>query len=102
MYGCCVWVLLDFIGRVEYHAPADFPIKLIFFAGGELYEVAYAAEGQEALVCHALRVNKGGSRRILLVDSPSQIPKIGCPGITGFCTVGEDGRTNYYKKTGGE
>ena len=24
------WVLLDFIGQVEYHAPGDFPVKLIF------------------------------------------------------------------------
>ena len=35
-----VWVLLDFIQRAEYHAPADFPVKLVFFADGELYEVA--------------------------------------------------------------
>ena len=34
-----VWVLLDFIGQVEYHAPGDFPVKLIFFANGELYEI---------------------------------------------------------------
>lgn len=25
-----VWVLLDFIRRVDYHAPADFPVKLVF------------------------------------------------------------------------
>ena len=53
-----VWVLLDFIRRVDYHAPADFPVKLVFFADGELYEIAYIAAGQEALVCHALRGNK--------------------------------------------
>ena len=34
------WVLLDFIGQVEYHAPGDFPVKLIFFANGELYELS--------------------------------------------------------------
>ena len=97
-----VWVLLDFIGRVEYHAPADFPVKLVFFADGELYEVACVEAGQEALVCHALRSNKGDSRRFILVDSPAKIAKLDCPGISGFCTVEEDGRTNYYKKTGGE
>lgn len=96
-----VWVLLDFIDRAEYHAPADFPVKLVFFADGELYEVACVAEGQEALVCHALRGNKGDNRRIILVDTPSQIAKIDCPGITGFCTVGRDGKTNYFKKAGG-
>ena len=78
-----VWVLLDFIQRAEYHAPADFPVKLVFFADGELYEVACVEDGQEALVCHALRGNKGDSRRIILVDSPAQIAKINCPGISG-------------------
>ena len=96
-----VWVLLDFIRQVDYHAPADFPVKLVFFADGELYEIAYIAAGQEALVCHALRGNKGGSRRIMLVDTPAQIAQIDCPGISGFCTVDEEGQTNYFKKAGG-
>ena len=96
-----VWVLLDFIQRADYHAPADFPVKLVFFADGELYEVACVEDGQEALVCHALRGNKGDSRRIILVDSPAQIAKIDCPGISGFCTVEENGQTHYFKKAGG-
>ena len=96
-----VWVLLDFIQRADYHAPADFPVKLVFFADGELYEVACVEDGQEALVCHALRGNKGDSRRIILVDSPAQIAKINCPGISGFCTVEENGQTHYFKKAGG-
>ena len=96
-----VWVLLDFIRQVDYHAPADFPVKLVFFSDGELYEIAYIAAGQEALVCHALRGNKGGSRRIMLVDTPAQIAQIDCPGISGFCTVDEEGQTNYFKKAGG-
>ena len=41
-----VWVLLDFIQRADYHAPADFPVKLVFFADGELYEVACVEDGQ--------------------------------------------------------
>ena len=76
-------------------------IKLVFFADGELYEVACVEDGQEALVCHALRGNKGDSRRIILVDSPAQIAKINCPGISGFCTVEENGQTHYFKKAGG-
>lgn len=96
-----VWILLDFIDRADYHAAADFPVKLVFFADGELYEVAYAAEGQEALVSHALRGNKGGSHRMILLDTPSQIPKIDCPGLSVFCTVSADGQTQYFKKAGG-
>ena len=53
------------------------------------------------VVCHALRGNKGGSRRIILVDSPTQIAKIDCHDISGFCTVSQDGQTQYFKKAGG-
>ena len=45
-----VWVLLDFLDRVEFHLPGDFPVKIVFFSGGEMYEIVHAAEGQEALV----------------------------------------------------
>ena len=96
-----VWILLDFIDQADYHAAADFPVKLVFFANGELYEVAYAAEGQEALVSHALKSNKGGSHRMILLDTPSQIPKIDCPGLSVFCTVSADGQTQYFKKKAG-
>ncbi|MFR8542773.1 MAG: DUF5697 family protein [Enterocloster sp.] len=66
---------------------------------GELYEVAYVAHGQEALVCRALRGNKGGSRRIILVDSPTQIAKIDCHDISGFCTVSQDGPNPVFQES---
>ena len=93
--------ILDFIGQVEYHAPGDFPVKLIFFANGELYEIVYAASGQEALINHALRDDRSGGRRIILVDNPEDIRRIDCPGISGFCTVDAAGQVHYFKKTGG-
>jgi len=40
-----VWVLLDFIERVEFHSAGDFPVKVLFFSDGELYEVIHAAAG---------------------------------------------------------
>ena len=89
------------IPRAGYHAPPCFPCQPRFFSDGELYEVACVEDGQEALVCHALRGNKGDSRRIILVDSPAQIAKIDCPGISGFCSVEENGQTHYFKKAGG-
>ena len=95
------WVLLDFNGQVEYHAPGDFPVKLIFFANGELYEIVYAASGQEALINHALRDDRSGGRRIILGDNPEVIRRIDCPGISGFCTVDAAGQVHYFKKTGG-
>lgn len=94
------WVLLDFIERTDYHSSSDFPVKIIFFSGGELYEIVHAAAGQEALITHALHQSRdSGSRRIVLVDDPGQIPLLAFPGITGFCTVDADGNVSYYKKS---
>lgn len=94
-----VWILLDFIERAEFHSPGEFPVKLLFFSAGEMYEVVYVAMGQEALVTQALkRSRQGESRRIVLVDDAAQIPLIDFPDICGFCTVGADGKVSYYKK----
>ena len=41
-----VWILLDFIDRVEYHSSGEFPVKITFFLSGEIYEIIYAAAGQ--------------------------------------------------------
>lgn len=94
-----VWILLDFIDRVEFHSSADFPVKVVFFSNGELYEIVHVASGQEVLAAHALKQNhRDGSRRIVLVDEPEQIPLLDFPGITGFCTADMAGNINYYKK----
>ncbi|SQB10189.1 Uncharacterised protein [Enterocloster clostridioformis] len=95
-----VWVLLDFIEKAEYHSSSDFPVKIVFFSGGELYEIVQVTAGQEALVTHALHQNHTNeNHRIVLVDDPGQIPLLEFPGITGFCTVDTDGNVSYYKKT---
>ena len=89
------WVLLDFIDRAEYHSSSEFPVKIAFFSGGELYEIIHAAAGQEAIVSHALRQSRdSGSRRIVLVDSPEQIPMLEVPGLPGFCTVDAAGNVS--------
>lgn len=94
------WVLLDFIDKAEYHSSSEFPVKIAFFSGGELYEIIHAASGQEALVTHALRQgHDSGGHRIVLVDDPVQIPLLTFPGITGFCTVDASGNVSYYKKS---
>ena len=48
--------------------------------------------------CGAIRA---ADSEIARVDSPAQIAKIDCPGISGFCTVEENGQTHYFKKAGG-
>lgn len=94
-----VWVLLDFLDRVEFHLPGDFPVKIVFFSGGEMYEIVSVAAGQEVLAAHAMKQGReDGSRRIVLVEEPGQIPLVDFPGITGFCTVDPAGKVSYYKK----
>lgn len=99
-----VWVLLDFIDRVEFHSVSDFPVKIIFFAAGELYEIISIPAEQEALVSHLLQKTKAEDcgRRILIVENPKQISMLNIPCVSAYCTVGPDGGINYYKKqTGG-
>ncbi len=97
-----VWVLLDVIDRVEYHSPGDFPAKVIFFSGGEIYEIVYVAVSQEALITHALKQDaRQDSRRIVLVEEPDQIPLLDFPSIAGFCTVSSSGQVLYYQRTNG-
>lgn len=96
------WILLDFIDRIEYHSVSDYPVKIIFFLAGELYEIVYTAAGQEALVNHIMQQqDKNDSRRIVLVDTSDQIRNLDFPGISGFCTVDLSGKINYYKKMNG-
>ena len=97
-----VWVLLDVIDRVEYYSPGDFPAKVIFFSGGEIYEIVYVAVSQEALITHALKQDaRQDSRRIVLVEEPDQIPLLDFPSIAGFCTVSSSGQVLYYQRTNG-
>ena len=93
-----VWVLLDFLDRVEYHSASDFPVKIVFFAEGEEYEIICAVQGQEALVSQAMqRMKEGCSRRIVLVDTPEQISALDFPSIAGYCTVDKSGNIRYYQ-----
>ncbi len=94
-----VWVLVDFIDRVEYHSACDFPGKVVFFADGEVYEIVYAAYGQEALISHALSNRQGDPPQyIILVDKPEQIMGLDVPNTSGYCTVSAEGAVQYYQK----
>lgn len=95
-----LWVLLDFIDKVEYHSVSDFPAKLVFFASCEVYEVIHVPLGQEAMVCHlwSQQTEEDPPRRIVVVDSQEQIASIDIPSVSGFCTVDGDGQVSYFKK----
>ena len=97
-----VWVLLDFIDRVEFHCVSDFPVSITFFADGEVYEIVYAAYGQEVLVSQVMKSRKDQScKRIVMIDALSQMSALDFPGITGYCTVDSPGNVHYYKKPNG-
>ena len=95
-----LWVLVDFIDRVDYHSSTDFPVKLIFIADGELYEVIYVETGGEALIEHAVaKQPDDAEKRIIIVESAEQIGKLNIPDVTAYCTVDMNtGAVQYYKQ----
>lgn len=96
-----VWILLDFIDQVEFHAAGDYPATLIFFAGGQVYEILYAAPGKEEWLNRLLdQTQEAASQYIVLVDDPAQIPLIRVPNVRGFCTVSPQGTVQYYQTEG--
>lgn len=97
-----VWVLLDFLDRTEYHSCGEFPSAILFFAAGELYEIIPVPTGREAMIASLLQHTRtGDSRRIIVVDEPTQIARLDFPDISGYCTVGMEGQIHYYQKSNG-
>jgi len=96
-----VWVLADFIDQVEFHSVGEYPVKIIFFAGGEVYEIVHAAQGKEVLLSHVLAdPGEQPSRYLVLVDDPAQITELDIPNVNGYCTVSPAGEVQYYQKEG--
>lgn len=94
-----LWVLADFADQTEYHSVGDFPVKIIFIAGGEIYEIVHAEEGREALLAYVMgRSGEEPSHYIVLVDSPEQIAELNLPNTCGYCTVAPNGEVQYYQK----
>lgn len=93
-----LWVLLDFIDKVEFHTSSDFPAKIVFFADSEMYEIIHVPYDSELLLAHAV-TQKGDDeiKRIVIVDVPEQIKSIKISSVAGFCTVDAGGKIQYYK-----
>jgi len=91
------WVLLDFLDKVEYHSPSDYPVQVAFFMNCELYEIIYVDDGREVLINHALSSkNPPHMKRIIIVLDEKQISKINVDNTICFCIVGENGDVTYY------
>ena len=95
-----LWVLIDFIEKVDFHSIEDrYPYMITFFADGAVYTIAYAEKGREALVSHILSTDRDRAENcLIIVESPEQIPEIIAPNITGFCTVTPRGEVQYYRR----
>lgn len=93
-----LWVLLDFLDKVDYHTSSDYPVQICFFSDGEQYDIIAVPEGKERLIEQMINTVKLASSRIIIVDSPSQIPKIQITGVRGYCTVSGEGEIRYYKQ----
>lgn len=94
-----VWVLIDFIDQVTFHAAADFPAKLFFYVEGEIYEVIYAGVGRETLINYlGSSQSQSYTNHLILVDKPEQIMELSIPNTCGYCTVSPTGEVEYYQK----
>ncbi|MBR0311155.1 MAG: hypothetical protein IJQ98_02045 [Oscillospiraceae bacterium] len=96
-----VWVLIDFIDQVEYHATGNFPVKIVFCANNEVYEIIHAGVGKEALVSYIASERKkdeNATKFIVMVDKPEQIDELRTDNAVGYCTVAPDGKVQYFQK----
>ena len=97
-----IWVLVDFIERTEYHSATDFPVKLLFFAEGETYDVVYISPDKEVLLEQALlKSGEENGKRILIVENTEQVEHLYIADVVAYCTVSEAGEIRYYKQEGG-
>ena len=79
----CIWVLLDFIEQVEYHTAGEFPVEVLCFANGQLYEIVPIPRGKETMLCQLLRLpQKDAGKRLVVVDDAEQIDALDIPHLS--------------------
>lgn len=92
-----IWVLLDFIDQVQFHTASHYPITISFFIKGSEYQIIPIRQDNEAIIEAALEPYlEQHAKRIVIVDTPEQIPQISFSGIAGYCTVDKKGKINYF------
>lgn len=95
-----LWVLSDFGDKAEYHSTDKFPVRVIFFADGETYEIICVPPDKEALILHAIShsPDQDSGKQLILVENAAQISGIELPNAV-FCTVdAASGTVQYYRK----
>lgn len=92
-----IWVLLDFIDHIQFHTASHYPITISFFIKGSEYQIIPIRQDNEAIIEAALEPYlEQHAKRIVIVDTPEQIPQISFSGIAGYCTVDKKGKINYF------
>ena len=94
----CLWIVCDFIDKIEFHSSSDFPVNIVFFGEDELYEITYIPENKEAMFEHAFNSIELNGKRIIVLENTEQITKINIPDVTAYCIVNDDtGKVKYFK-----
>ena len=94
-----VTVLADFMEHVEYHAAGEYPVKIIFLAGGEVYEILYAEQGKEAILNLLLaRPAQEPPARLVILEDAAQIGLLAIPNVRAYCLLDGDGSVQYLQE----
>lgn len=99
-----LWVLADMLkkGMVEIHFLAEkeeFPARILFFCGEEIYDILYVGVGDLKLVNGIFgKKKRSGENHIIAVEDKCLISSIEVPGTIGFCVVKEGGEIEYYRR----
>lgn len=97
-----VTVLADFMEQVmeqvEYHAAGEYPVKIIFLAGGEVYEILYAEPGKEAILNLLLtRPEQEPPVRLVILEDAAQVDLLTIPNVRAYCLLDDDSNIQYLQ-----
>ncbi len=99
-----LWVLGDMVGKrkVESHFLAqreDFPVRIVFFDSGEIYDILYVGIGDVKLVNGIYgKMRRPEGRHIVVIEDKALMEQIQIPDVVGFCLVRDSGEVEYYRK----
>lgn len=99
-----LWVLGDMMGKrqVEGHFLAqreDFPVRIVFFDRGEIYDILYVGAGDVKLVNGIYgKMRRPEGRHIVAIEDKELMGQIRIPDVVGFCLVRDCGEVEYYRK----
>ena len=87
---------------MEYHFLAeheDFPIRLLFISGQELYDIVYVDTGSLKLINGLYRDGRRpAENHVVVLENANLIGQVQIPGVIGYCVVKEGGLVEYYRK----